>query len=618
MATLIHLTNFAIQADSGPMTGANNTTSWGDGWIDLAGGSGQVRSGSATFTSSNYTSPTLRRPEAVTDPVFVVACTMQPGFHLYAWLRPVAGGTDIRAWSIYSYNATQFDFQTAAPVGEQLFPATPGMPIWVQCSYVFAGPGVINFNVTVYSDSGLTVPIFTTTATGVAGSTTGPYYVGLSAITNGAGAITSVSVSQAAALSPAARAAYARPASGLVPRQHRGGRPTGTASKGSNVTLATSSVYYKATADLTNPRLLYSNLIGGVPSVVGPNPVTYTAAIEYPSGSSTRYQATWSGSTSVTLAPGGHGLSDPMAVVIPAGAMYGVYTCTSVATASMSWPTGYPATGYASLIPGYTAGAGTDSYVEGTDTTLSGTMASDNAYRATAVAIFGDAGPTEPSVLIIGDSITAGQGANVAVGSWGMLGTAGAGIGALVAANPGESLADVLTGSNFAAGYLRFTAYGATHAVVMLGTNDLSGAAGTLQNMKWRVQQCWSLLARQGIAVYGCTLLPHSVSSTDNFATVANQTVPTDGSEQIRTAFNDWIRTTPAPLAGYIETADTVETARNSGLWKVNGSAMGYTVDGVHPSGGGHAAAGAALTPVAATWRPAISGIPAIGSRFIH
>ena len=44
------------------------------------------------------------------------------------------------------------------------------------------------------------------------------------------------------------------------------------------------------------------------------------------------------------------------------------------------------------------------------------------------------------------------------------------------------------------------------------------------------------------------------------------------------------------PLAGYIEVADTVESARNSGLWKA-----GYSGDGTHPNTVGATAIAAAL-----------------------
>jgi lysophospholipase L1-like esterase len=86
----------------------------------------------------------------------------------------------------------------------------------------------------------------------------------------------------------------------------------------------------------------------------------------------------------------------------------------------------------------------------------------------------------------------------------------------------------------------------------------------------------------------------------------------------VRVQINDWIRArcpengsgvpqlagTPGAVAspflsGWFETADTVESARNSGKWKATGSASGYTADGVHPSQTGHAAMAAAIDTVA-------------------
>jgi hypothetical protein len=48
------------------------------------------------------------------------------------------------------------------------------------------------------------------------------------------------------------------------------------------------------------------------------------------------------------------------------------------------------------------------------------------------------------------------------------------------------------------------------------------------------------------------------------------------------------------PVSAYFEVADTVETARDSGIWKAG---YVYTTDGVgvHPSATGHAAMAAAI-----------------------
>lgn len=120
----------------------------------------------------------------------------------------------------------------------------------------------------------------------------------------------------------------------------------------------------------------------------------------------------------------------------------------------------------------------------------------------------------------------------------------------------------------------------------------------------------WRTCADAGQRVHACTITPVDTSGT--FTTTAGQTAGAHNAT--RAAVNDWIRagapinsTTLAyvpvgtvgaltagqpghPLIDWFETADTVETARNSGIWKAN-----YTEDGTHPSSVGHAAMAAAI-----------------------
>jgi hypothetical protein len=65
----------------------------------------------------------------------------------------------------------------------------------------------------------------------------------------------------------------------------------------------------------------------------------------------------------------------------------------------------------------------------------------------------------------------------------------------------------------------------------------------------------------------------------------------------MRTGLNDYIRTMPAPLAGHFETADIMETSRNSGIIKVTGAPFGYTVDRILPSQAMHALLAAGINP---------------------
>ena len=114
-----------------------------------------------------------------------------------------------------------------------------------------------------------------------------------------------------------------------------------------------------------------------------------------------------------------------------------------------------------------------------------------------------------------------------------------------------------------------------------LGINDFSAVSGVFSVMTNRYTTFWNMLATNGLKVWQTTLSPATYSS-DNWATTGNQTIEYDV-----TAINNWIRSCPPPLSGYIEVADTVMTARNSGIWKVNGVAQGYTYDGLHPATNG-------------------------------
>jgi lysophospholipase L1-like esterase len=157
---------------------------------------------------------------------------------------------------------------------------------------------------------------------------------------------------------------------------------------------------------------------------------------------------------------------------------------------------------------------------------------------------------------------------------------------------------------------------GCTHAIEAFGANDLG--VTTLATYQATRLDLWNLMASRGIKVFATTVTPRT-DSTDSWATTTNQT--TKAWESSRVTFNDWLRggaplvagapvavgTTDAviagqaghPLFGCIDTADAVESARNSGFWRVNGSANYATADGLHPSPAAHLLM-AATVPLAA------------------
>ncbi|SFV28535.1 Lysophospholipase L1 [Devosia crocina] len=153
------------------------------------------------------------------------------------------------------------------------------------------------------------------------------------------------------------------------------------------------------------------------------------------------------------------------------------------------------------------------------------------------------------------------------------------------------------------------------NAVSSLGLNDI-GSGRSLVQVQSDMLAFWRILASRmpaGGRVFQTTITP-STTSTDSFATLANQ-APSPGfvlsGAGTRERLNDWLRdgapivtgvsAAPGaaairagedghPLSAVFDVADQVESARNSGRWKVDGTAGKWTTDGIHPSTYGYAA----------------------------
>lgn len=161
-------------------------------------------------------------------------------------------------------------------------------------------------------------------------------------------------------------------------------------------------------------------------------------------------------------------------------------------------------------------------------------------------------------------------------------------------------------GSSYGERAVRYgaTLTGFTHALVEYGINDLNNAAEVATVQASAIQH-WEWLKAQGLKLWQTTTTPYS-SSTDGWATAASQTPATSNTRRVE--WNDWLRdgapivsgtatatgtTDPSavragaaghPLSGIIEVADTVESARNSGVW----ADSTLTDDGIHPTSDGH------------------------------
>jgi lysophospholipase L1-like esterase len=327
--------------------------------------------------------------------------------------------------------------------------------------------------------------------------------------------------------------------------------------------------------------------------IAAANTITTKACLKY---GSLFYPVSIRGQRSVTLDPWGEIVTDPIAVELPAGAeaelQFQVLT-----PASGTAPRGHQGGG-----PGVATVAG---YVTGdsVDATSGITNAFVDFWGPSAVTgtVYG---APKPQLAIFVDSIgagladtTAGSSASNSGGSkggpWSWI-TRGINntVPAVRIGGPGDLLQNVVTGK---AGHRLAYATGASSAVMQMGTNDIASNGRTLAQLQADISTWATMMRNRGVSgLWLCTLLPRT-TSTDSWATAANQTPL--ASESVRVAYNNWVRNTAVSalgLNGYIEVADTLETSRDSGLWKVNGSAQYATPDGIHPNSAGAILASAA------------------------
>lgn len=327
---------------------------------------------------------------------------------------------------------------------------------------------------------------------------------------------------------------------------------------------ATYRTAHIACADCFDLRLAYGNYDGGF-EVAGPNDMTIRAAVEYPAG--TFYPVMFDSGRDKIVKPGQVVVSDVVGVDIPKGAKFYTRVLVTVADTTQQWPTSQQAV----------FGAGDGRSFGTTDLTTSGTVTSaGGSFVYAPLAILGKTKSPTATVIILGDSLAAGVGdsfdadANRGFAVRALCGN----VGYMQGAVSGQKAVDYATRIQVAR-RLSF-AGSCRYAVVNLGINDVASGR-TLAQIQGDLTAIWNALTARGVKVWQCTLTPKT-SSTDGWTTTAGQTVTAN--EAVRTQLNDWIRTKPAPLSGVFETADTVESARNSGIWKVGATAATGTATG--------------------------------------
>lgn len=342
---------------------------------------------------------------------------------------------------------------------------------------------------------------------------------------------------------------------------------------------------------VTDVSLKYANYYAsGSQESVGLNDITVRAAIFY---NSVYYPMYFRGVRDVTIQPGVIVESDRLGIDIPAGTTFYIMTYVTVATSGQKWP----------LSKLFVRSYGEEYVPSVTPSDLSttgGYTAAGNANGYGPMQVLTRNTNTNPYVAVIGDSISDGTGDLTNVNSTDGL-ERGFVLRALipdfpvqVLSQPGGQAAQF----NFGSMGRRFTMLGdAEAAIIAYGANDLAGAK-TFAQLQASLQYIWDYCAARGMRVFATTITPKT-TSTDSWATTANQTIAYSGAtELVRTQINDWIRTKPAPLTGYFDTADAAESARNSGKWRVD---LGTPCqgDGLHPLSVIHNAMAGAISKAA-------------------
>lgn len=289
---------------------------------------------------------------------------------------------------------------------------------------------------------------------------------------------------------------------------------------------------------------------------------TITAAIEYPSGTFT--QVTFSGAAQGTIPDGTFILSDAVSVTIPASAVFYVRSYYTN-TAGICYHNNGCNTSLGESCT-FAASGVVDQTMGGTITNTSGHI----GYGPIAIIGWSSA----PALLFLGDS--RGMGVNdTATGSTSAVGELAPSFGDSYASSnmcisgaTAQGLATAPTAQR-----VKLAPY-FTHVLSQFGINDLTNShtASTIISDLRTIQGLFP-----GKKFYQATIAPHT-TSTDSWATTANQTVV--ASEAQRVSLNTTIRANASGFNGYVEVADQVESARNSGLW----IAPSYTTDGLHES----------------------------------
>jgi lysophospholipase L1-like esterase len=353
--------------------------------------------------------------------------------------------------------------------------------------------------------------------------------------------------------------------------------------------------------------------------VVGANSITVKASIEQ--NGLTSWPLYFKGQRTAVIDPGGTLESDPISVQLPANSTVWVRVyVTNNSNVSGTWPLGRIA-----MTGGFESNnyiAATGDLVDGVGQIAGSSLVGNSSYQFGPVSVTGLPAKNGPVVGILGDSIACGSGdtGTTVTGYYGYiergLGTTVPWVsltragyrGAWVTAQPSRALT--------------LHATSITSVIIEMGVNDIFAGIAALATLQATQIAIWNFYGNRGVRAFQTTISPDT-TSTDSFATTANQTSVNSGQNTVRVNFNNWLRggapivagaavalgTVGAlltgqaghPLAGYFEMADVCESGRDSGVWAVNGSAFFATLDGLHPSPAFHTLLAAVVSNAVAT-----------------
>ena len=307
----------------------------------------------------------------------------------------------------------------------------------------------------------------------------------------------------------------------------------------------------------------YLSNFGG-DSTYGPG--TYKAAIEYPAGTIT--PCTLSGAATGTVAAGADATTDPCGPAIPNGATFWVrmlYTNpTGIAAVTITTMDDLTREQFA-----FGTGTPVDAVNSGTIATTTGGL----WIRPLALV----APTTNTSVCIIGDSRAEGYVDSVtdATGDIGEIARSiGPSFGYINLAVAGETAQAAVTGI---ANRSRMFTY-CSHVIDEYGINDLALGESTSTITTART----ALAQLAGKTTYGTTL-PAETTSTDNWATLANQTTKVNTNQ-----LNSLVRGGISGEAGYFDVAAGLDPTDLQKFPVSAGTPYYSTPDGVHENSTGN------------------------------